>query len=122
MNVNENSLIKNLEAMKSKLEANNDLDEDDEMTIAILIAHLEEVRDGDTQTDEAVDLVLNKEVQIPLLKKEIKNIKTGVLNIEKALKDYNGFCKKENELTFDEFNKLYNLVEKYCKMCSSTQR
>lgn len=122
MNVSENSLIKNLEAMKSKLEANNDLDDDNELTIAILIAHLEEVRDGNTQTDEAIDLVLNKEVQIPLLKNEIKNIKTGIFNMDKAVKDYNDFCKRENELTFEEFTKLYNLIERYCKMCSSTQR
>lgn len=118
MNVSENSLIKNLEAMKSKLEAYNDLDDDNELTIAILIAHLEEVRDGKTQMDEVVDLFLNKDVQIPLLKNEIKNIKTGIFNMDKALKDYNDFCKKENELTLEEFKNLYNLVEKYCKMCS----
>lgn len=113
MNVSENSLIRNLETMKSKLEANNDLDEDDEITIAILIAHLEEVRDGKTQTDDEIDLVLNKDVQIPLLKNEIKNIKYGNFSIEVALKDYNSFCTKENELTLEEFKKLLNLVERY---------
>ena len=42
--VSEEGLILRLENIKSKLEENDLLDEDDEMTIAILIAHLEELK------------------------------------------------------------------------------
>ena len=42
MEVNINALIRNLENIKKKLETNDLLEDTDEMTIAILIAHLEE--------------------------------------------------------------------------------
>ena len=45
MYVSEDGLIKRLEKIKEKLEDNNLLNEDDEMTIAVLIAHLEEIKE-----------------------------------------------------------------------------
>ena len=44
MYVSEDSLIRKLENIKEKLDENDLLDEDDEMCIAILIAHLEELK------------------------------------------------------------------------------
>ena len=44
MYVSEDSLIRKLENIKEKLDENDLLDEDDEMVIAILIAHLEELK------------------------------------------------------------------------------
>ncbi len=45
MDVNVNSLIRNLENIKDKLEKNDLLDEIDDLTISIVIAHLEELKD-----------------------------------------------------------------------------
>lgn len=45
MDVNVNSLIRNLENIKDKLEENGLLDEIDDLTISILIAHLEDLKD-----------------------------------------------------------------------------
>ena len=45
MEVNINSVIRNLENIKDKLEKNGLLDEIDNLTIAIIIAHLEDLKD-----------------------------------------------------------------------------
>lgn len=45
MDVNVNSVIRNLENIKDKLEKNDLLDEIDDLTISIIIAHLEELKD-----------------------------------------------------------------------------
>lgn len=45
MDVNVNSLIRNLENIKDKLEENGLLDEIDDLTISIIIAHLEDLKD-----------------------------------------------------------------------------
>ncbi len=45
MDVNVDSLIRNLENIKDKLEENGLLDEIDDLTISIIIAHLEDLKD-----------------------------------------------------------------------------
>lgn len=45
MEVNVNSVIRNLENIKDKLEKNGLLDEIDDLTISIIIAHLEDLKD-----------------------------------------------------------------------------
>lgn len=45
MYVSEDTLIRKLNNIKDKLEENNLLDEDDELCIAILNAHLEDLKD-----------------------------------------------------------------------------
>ena len=45
MEVNIDSVIRNLENIKDKLEENGLLDEIDDLTISIIIAHLEDLKD-----------------------------------------------------------------------------
>lgn len=47
MNVNEDRLIKNLKEIQDKLRDNDLLSEENHLTIEILIAHLEELKEGD---------------------------------------------------------------------------